>query len=75
MKARRFVLTLHDHFRENYRSKEMSSEDDDSWALQFIHVHWLHAIMEAIDVDYSGYVTIAELNKFIIDLPPSLNWR
>ena len=73
-------MTLHDHFHDKTALARAgvgvsSGKEDDSWALQFIHVHWLGAIVEAVDDDHSGFITITELNKFIDDLPPQLEWR
>ena len=75
-------MTLHDHFHDKAALARPavgqgsgSKKEDDRWALQFIHVHWLGAIVEAIDDDHSGFITITELNKFTDDLPLQLEWR
>lgn len=83
VKARLFVMTLRDHFREKVQeikldaaagsSKEQLRTDD--WALDYISVTWLQPIMEAFDDDGSGYVTIAEINQFTDAMPKDLGWR
>lgn len=84
MKARHLVLALHDHFLEEDRKgstlKQNQSSDairkkiaEDKWALKYISVYRVHALIEAIDNDVSGFVTIAEVNKFTSARPQS--WR
>ena len=51
------------------------AERNDDWAFQFINVSNLQSIMEAFDDDGSGYVTVAEVNRFIDLLPPDIKWR
>ncbi|CAL1709515.1 unnamed protein product [Somion occarium] len=84
VKARLFVMTLRDHFREKVQeikliaasdaesSREQSRTDD--WALEYISVTWLQPIMEAFDDDGSGYITITEVNQFTESLPTELGW-
>lgn len=47
----------------------------DDWAFQYISLAWLQPIMEAFDDDGSGYITVAEINKFTEAMPASLKWR
>ena len=83
VKARPFVMTLRDHFREKVQeiklgaSVEVSKEQPrtDDWALDYISVAWLQPIMEAFDDDGSGYITIAEINQFTDAIPKDLGWR
>ncbi|CAL1705902.1 unnamed protein product [Somion occarium] len=74
VKARLFVTTLRDHFREKARESFADTNRADDWTLQYIGIHWLHPIMEAFDDDYSGYVTVVELNEFTDSLPNVLGW-
>ncbi|TFK86599.1 hypothetical protein K466DRAFT_587082 [Polyporus arcularius HHB13444] len=79
VKARHFVLTLRDFYREqlevNKRKKhgmegvESRLNDQDEWALEYINLSKLQAISEAIDDDASGFVTIAEVNQFTTSRP------
>jgi hypothetical protein len=46
---------------------------DDKWALEFINVAHLQSILEAIDDDGSGFVSIKEANNFAILRPKG--WR
>ncbi|EMD34625.1 hypothetical protein CERSUDRAFT_116799 [Gelatoporia subvermispora B] len=76
--ARQFVMALRDYLNENLDEARHTRKDlgtkVDGWALSYIGAKWQQRIMEAIDEDASGYVTIAELNKFTEALPESLQW-
>ena len=50
-----------------------STEDD--WAIPYTAVKWLQPIVEAFDDDGSGYITIAEINRFTKSKPNELDWR
>ncbi len=83
VKARHFVLTLRDFYREQLEVKkrqkhgleevESRLNDQDEWALEYINLSKLQAISEAIDDDASGFVTIAEVNQFTTSRPK--DWR
>lgn len=45
------------------------------WSLQYIHVKYLLPIVDAIDDDASGYITVAEVNRFTEQLPKELGWK
>lgn len=86
MKARPFVMTLRDHFADraagsgnstfsNSDSAAHPNPEQDEWARQYVDVKYLQPIMDAIDDDGSGHVTIAEVNQFTELLPSSLGWR
>lgn len=50
------------------------SEDvDDDWALHYIDVVHLDPLVEAIDDDFSGFISIHEANRFAVARPK--NWR
>ncbi|OCH88683.1 hypothetical protein OBBRIDRAFT_888933 [Obba rivulosa] len=81
--SRQFVMALRDYFNGNLADiKKAASRGDpasqqivnDEWALAYVGPKWQQRIMEAIDDDASGYVTIAELNKFTDALPSDLGW-
>ncbi|OCH83958.1 hypothetical protein OBBRIDRAFT_840073 [Obba rivulosa] len=78
--ARQFVMAVRDYFNENLDEARKATNSSnsttkvDGWALAYIGPKWQQRIMEAIDEDASGYVTIAELNKFTEALPASLEW-
>ncbi|TFK81228.1 hypothetical protein K466DRAFT_558153 [Polyporus arcularius HHB13444] len=77
VKARLFVMTLQDHYRDLFDHTVAGPGDpvaSDEWALEFLNMAWLEPIMEAFDDDASGYVTIAEVNKLMDMRPPNLNW-
>ncbi|KXN81068.1 hypothetical protein AN958_06141, partial [Leucoagaricus sp. SymC.cos] len=51
--------------------------NDDKWALDFINVAHLQAILEAIDDDGTGFISIKEANTFAIERPKGwslLHW-
>lgn len=48
-------------------------EVDDDWALHYIDVVHLDPIVEAIDDDFSGFISIHEANRFAVARPK--NWR
>lgn len=79
------MTTLRDHFHEmarnelitkglgenRARSEEIAESDE--WALQYIDIKWLPSIIESFDDDGSGYITVAEINRFTESRPK--NWR
>lgn len=52
-----------------------TSNGEDGWALAYVGPQWQQRIMEAIDDDGSGEITIVELNRFTDELPSDLKWR
>ncbi|THH29709.1 hypothetical protein EUX98_g4473 [Antrodiella citrinella] len=84
VKAKLFVLTLRDHFRDELYDVKTplegapDQEDDErgtnDWTFEYLGLNWLQAIMEAFDEDGSGYVTVAEINRFTEALPVDLDW-
>lgn len=80
VKTRLFVMALRDHYRDLAADVKFASDASkrivgDEWALEYLGSTWLNPIMEAFDDDGSGYVTIAEVNRFMDWKPPELNWR
>ncbi|KAI0701233.1 hypothetical protein BC835DRAFT_271177 [Cytidiella melzeri] len=78
VKARLFVMTLRDHYRDKADNAALSSFNpgaaSDDWAFEFINAKYLQPIMEAFDDDGSGYVTYQEVNEFVDSRPVELNW-
>ena len=80
MKASRFVMTLRDNYNDLVaRSStspilDSSNVPTDEWAFEYISIAYLQPIMEAFDDDGSGYVTVAEVNRFMEALPPTISW-
>ena len=72
VKARRFVMSLRDHFVEKVAEDSGSAKGPDSWALEYINIGRAQSILEAFDDDASGFVTIKEVNDFTKLRP--LNW-
>jgi hypothetical protein len=46
---------------------------EDEWALEYIDVVHLDPIVEAIDDDFSGFISIHEANRFAVARPK--RWR
>ncbi|KAI0061160.1 hypothetical protein BV25DRAFT_1805982 [Artomyces pyxidatus] len=81
VKARYLVLALRDYYVEKLNgeakdvrglSKSIGSDASDAWAIRFISLARLQRILEAIDDDASGFVTVAEMNRFTSARP--LGW-
>jgi hypothetical protein len=47
--------------------------DPDAWAIKYIDIMRLQPIMEAIDDDASGFITIGEVNRLTASRP--IDWR
>jgi hypothetical protein len=84
VKARHFVFALRDHYLEKFTPEaegvldmSASSINDctnlDGWAIKYIDVMWVQPILEAFDDDASGFITIAEVNRFTSSRP--IDWR
>jgi hypothetical protein len=50
-----------------------NSTDPDAWAIKYIDVMWVQPILEAFDDDASGFITVAEVNRFTSSRP--VDWR
>ncbi|TBU25683.1 hypothetical protein BD311DRAFT_780186 [Dichomitus squalens] len=78
VKARLFVLTLQDHYRDLFDNMAHAANPDaianDEWALEYLGHSYLRPLMEAFDDDGSGYVSITEVNKLMDMRPSSLGW-
>ncbi|TFK64974.1 hypothetical protein BDN72DRAFT_962869 [Pluteus cervinus] len=100
VKARYFVLALHDYFSHQSSRSESNipSETstrvvasptrslitnhspawfDDKWTLSYVNVAHVQPILEAVDDDGSGFVSINEVNTFVASRPPEwtlLQW-
>ncbi|KAM5542283.1 hypothetical protein V8D89_004156 [Ganoderma adspersum] len=76
VKARLFVLTLQDHYRDEFEqtAHAAGAVSTDQWDLRYLNAQGLGPIIEAFDDDASGYVTITEVNKLMDLRPPSLEW-
>jgi Ca2+-binding EF-hand superfamily protein len=77
------VLSLRDHFLETLTPEhedtsgksvaESSTENPNAWAIRYINTAQLQRMMEAIDDDASGFISIAEMNRFTNSRPRG--WR
>ena len=82
VKARHFVLGLRDYYQQQVDRKRQVTHgdaavscvaDQDEWALEWIDIDRLQAIVEAFDDDASGLITVAEANHFTASRPKE--WR
>lgn len=80
MKARHFVMALRDFYQEKAEVRMHSQKkgvhaqrDPDEWTLPYIDVSYVQPILEALDDDASGFITISEVNKFSAARPKG--WR
>ncbi|KAH9995914.1 hypothetical protein BJV74DRAFT_883811 [Russula compacta] len=80
VKARHFVLALRDYYLEKITSETENvlsvrtsaintSSNPDAWAIKFIDIMWVEPILEAFDDDASGFITVAEVNRFTSSRP------
>lgn len=91
VKARTFVLNLHDYYADQRNRVDPSSIDrgalpsppsarmsplpsprkkvDDRWALAYINAAYVQSILEAVDDDGTGYISIKEVNTFVEERP------
>jgi hypothetical protein len=85
VKAKTFVLNLHDYYADQRNrmdahtplsvalpsppSTSPSKKVDDRWALAYINAAYVQSILEAIDDDGTGYISIKEVNTFVEERP------
>ncbi|KAF8912168.1 hypothetical protein CPB84DRAFT_1957799 [Gymnopilus junonius] len=50
-----------------------SESDDNTWVLKYIDVAYVRPIVEAIDEDLSGFISVKEANKFALSRPTGWN--
>jgi len=78
------VLALRDYYLEKVASESTTirgiststitgSQSLDAWAIKYIDIIRLQPILEAIDDDASGFITIGEMNRFTSSRPA--DWR
>ena len=80
VKARHLVLAIHDYYLqklEDWKRGDPSPghplSESDVWAVEQLDLMRLQPIMEALDEDASGFVTIQEVNQFTNARPQ--DWR
>ena len=78
------MLSLRDHYLEKAALGIRSipglstagitgSPDPDAWAIKYIDIMRVQPILEAMDDDASGFITIGEMNRFTSSRP--IDWR
>ena len=78
------MLALRDHYLEKVASGTGSilgvgtggiigSSDPDAWATKYFDIMRVQPILEAMDDDASGFITIGEMNRFTSSRP--IDWR
>ena len=89
VKTRFFVMTLRDNFHDIVTRLPTATSpvisvvdetpapvaDNDEWTSEYVTLSYLQPIMEAFDDDGSGYVTVEEVNRFVLALPSEIQWR
>lgn len=67
-------MALHDYYVEKAAVEASGSLSvPDNWALDYINIGRVRDILEAVDDDAGGFVTVNEVNTFTRSRP--WNWR
>ena len=67
-------MSLHDYYVEKAAVEASGSLSvPDNWALDYINIGRVRDILEAVDDDAGGFVTVNEVNTFTRSRP--WNWR
>ncbi|KAI8983185.1 hypothetical protein BD414DRAFT_523114 [Trametes punicea] len=78
VKARLLLMTLRDYYRDVIEDARLASEErqiiNDEWTLEYLGPSWFQPLLDVLDDDASGYITIAEVNKLMDQRPAALNW-
>ncbi|KAI0662489.1 hypothetical protein C8Q70DRAFT_909094 [Cubamyces menziesii] len=77
VKGRILVHALREHYYNQDDTVVVSPDATaigDKWALDYLNVAWLSPILEAMDDDVSGYISVSEVNRFMQRLPQDLGW-
>ncbi|KAI0653998.1 hypothetical protein C8Q70DRAFT_1031605 [Cubamyces menziesii] len=79
VKARHLALAIYDHYMQRLddQNRAITSgtkpirpiPEEDLWAVQCIDLIHLQSLVEALDSDSSGYVSVQEVNKFTASRP------
>lgn len=77
--AERYDITLYEH--DGVVTAEQGGDEDavppitlqDRWTLQYITITRIQPLLEALDEDFSAYITVREVNAFTRVRPPG--WR
>ena len=68
------MLALRDHYLEKVASAGITGPSDpDGWAIKYMDIMRVQPILEAMDDDASGFITIGEMNRFTSSRP--IDWR
>ena len=73
------MLALRDYYSSEFVSTSGVSGPvprviaEDQWALKYLDVEYISALIEAFDEDASGFITISEVNQFTTSRPQG--WR
>ncbi|KAF8336264.1 uncharacterized protein EI90DRAFT_3045091 [Cantharellus anzutake] len=59
-----FVQAVRDYMSDCIESPGHPELVSDHWTLKFLGVSYRNALLEAIDIDHSSYVSVQEINKF-----------
>ncbi|KZV67466.1 hypothetical protein PENSPDRAFT_611329, partial [Peniophora sp. CONT] len=74
VEARYFIVALKELYDDRVRAGDGSVTDDEIWAIEYIDLQYARPISEALDEDASGFVTVAEMNRFTAALTTTPKW-
>lgn len=67
VKSKHFIIALRDYFFTQTQERKHQGAGIHSqkyWAMHYLDLHYLRPILEAIDDDSSGFVSVEEINDF-----------
>lgn len=74
------MLALHDYYIDRVNTSPITGtstrpkkQQDDKWALAYINAAYVQPILEAVDDDGTGFVSVKEVNTFVSERPDG--WR
>lgn len=71
-KTTHFIRAICDHIQEEIHNPDIADSSEE-WMLQYLDARWHPSILDAIDDDKTGYVTVTKLNRFMAACPEG--WR
>lgn len=66
-------MSLRDYYIEKNTGESGPLKGPDSWVMKYINIGRARSILETVDDDASGFVTVSEVNNFTRSRPR--DWR